>query len=123
MLQKLAIRYGETIKAYHASEILDVENLQMIPLVLVGWLRYLMAEDDQGEAFTLSPDPLLETLCPMMANIKLGDTEVEEILKSILEDAKIFGANLYEVGLAGKVCGYFKELVAGAVRRTLQKYM
>ncbi len=123
--QKLAIRFGETIKAYHAGESLKVEDLKMIPLVFAGWLRYLMAVDDNGERFELSPDPLLETLCPRMVQIKLGDTEVEDILKPILEDARIFGMNLFEAGLAGSVCEYFKELVKGpgAVRRTLQKHV
>ena len=123
--QKLAIRFGETLKAYHASESLNIKELQMIPLVLAGWLRYLMAVDDQGETFELSPDPLLETLRFQMTKIKLGDTEVEEVIKPIMEDSQIFGVNLYEVGLARKVCDYFKEFIAGqgAVRKTLEKYV
>lgn len=123
--QKLAIRFGGTIKAYQADENLKVEDLQMIPLVLAGWLRYLMAVDDSGESFELSPDPLLETLRPQMARLKLGDTNVEEVLKPILENAGIFGVNLYEAGMADKVCGYFMELSAGAgaVRGTLKKYL
>jgi len=123
--QKLAIRFGETIKAYYASESLKVENLKGIPLVFAGWLRYLMAVDDKGEQFELSPDPLLETLSPQMAKIKLGDTKVEDTLKPILEDARIFGVNLLEVGMADRVCQYFRELIIGpgAVRRTLQKYV
>ena len=52
--QKLAIRYGETIKAYTASPDLDTADLKLIPLVFAGWLRYLMAVDDNGNAFTLS---------------------------------------------------------------------
>lgn len=121
--QKLAIRFGETIKAYHVSNDLHVEDLQMIPLVLAGWLRYLMAVDDQGNPFGLSPDPLLETLRQEMAKLRLGDTEVEDVIRPIMEDSQIFGVNLYEVGLAGKVCSYFKELIAGegAVRRTLER--
>ena len=84
-----------------------------------------MAVDDNGEPFTLSSDPLLETLCPQMAKLKLGDTDVEEVLRPIMENDKIFGVNLYKVGLADKVCNYFRELAAqpGAVRSTLQKYM
>lgn len=123
--QKLAIRFGETIKAYQADDNRKVDELHMIPLVLAGWLRYLMAVDDNGEPFTLSSDPLLETVCPQMAKLKLGDTDVEEVLRPIMENDKIFGVNLYKVGLADKVCNYFRELAAqpGAVRSTLQKYM
>ena len=124
--QKLAIRFGETIKAYAASDELDVANLKLIPLVFAGWLRYLMAVDDNGNKFELSPDPLLDQVCPVVAGIKLGEeADVESILKPVLEDAKIFGVNLYEVGMADKVCGYFKEMTAGvgAVRATLKKYV
>ena len=123
--QKLAIRFGETIKAYAASPNLNVSDLKLIPLVFAGWLRYLMAVDDNGNAFELSPDPLLDAVCPYVAGFKLGtETEVEDTLKPILEDARIFGVNLYEVGMADKVCGYFKELISGtgAVRGTLKKY-
>lgn len=123
--QKLAIRFGETIKAYQADENLSVENLRMIPLVFAGWMRYLMAVDDSGRAFELSPDPLLDRLRPQMAKLKLGDAEAEEIIKPIMQNASIFGVNLYEAGIAEKVCGYFVELNAGegAVRRTLKKYL
>ena len=84
-----------------------------------------MAVDDNGEAFELSPDPLLETVCPYVAGFKLGEkADVETALKPVLENVKIFGVDLYEVGMAEKVCGYFEELIAGpgAVRATLQKY-
>lgn len=127
--QKLAIRFGETIKAYAESSELDVASLKLIPLVFAGWLRYLMAIDDSGKAFELSPDPLLDTVCPYVAGFKLGEVgdvaEIEAALKPVLENAKIFGVNLYEVGMAETVCGYFKELTAGvgAVRATLQKYV
>ncbi len=124
--QKLAIRFGETIKAYAASDELDVADLKLIPLVFAGWLRYLMAVNDNGEKFELSPDPLLDTVCPYVAGFELGkEADVEEALKPVLENAKIFGVNLYEVGMADKVCGYFIELIAGkgAVRATLKKYV
>ena len=124
--QKLAIRFGETIKAYAASDELDVADLKLIPLVFAGWLRYLMAVNDNGEKFELSPDPLLDTVCPYVAEFELGkEADVEAALKPVLENAKIFGVNLYEVGMADKVCGYFSELIAGkgAVRATLKKYV
>ena len=129
--QKLPIRFGETIKAYAASPDRKVSDLKLIPLVFAGWLRYLMAVDDEGKTFELSPDPLLDTVCPYVAGIKLGTAarkagnadgsteeaaDVEAALKPILEDAKIFGVNLYEVGMAGQVCEYFKELIAGPGR-------
>ncbi len=123
--QKLAIRFGETIKNYLASPDKNVADLKLIPLVFAGWLRYLMAVDDNGNQFELSPDPLLDTVCPYVADIKLGDTaDVEAKIKPVLENAKIFGVNLYEAGLAELVCQYFTELIAGkgAVRETLKKY-
>lgn len=123
--QKLAIRFGETIKAYAADEGRDVGDLKLIPLVLAGWLRYLMGIDDKGEKFTLSPDPLLEELCPYVAEIRLGDTEIEEEIRPILESEKIFGVNLYELGMADQIVSYFKELLRkpGAIRETLKKYV
>lgn len=123
--QKLAIRFGETIKAYAADEGRDVGDLKLIPLVLAGWLRYLMGIDDKGEKFTLSPDPLLEELCPYVAEIRLGDTEIEEKIRPILKSEKIFGVNLYELGMADQIVSYFKELLRkpGAIRETLKKYV
>ncbi len=126
--QKLGIRFGETIKAYAASDRLKVDSLRLIPLVFAGWLRYLMAVDDAGNAFELSPDPFLETVCPCVAGFRLEEAadmeEVRRALNPILENQKIFGVNLYEVGMAERVCGYFQELTAGtgAVRRTLKTY-
>ena len=38
---------------------LNVADLKLIPLVFAGWLRYLMGVDDNGNAFTPSPDPML----------------------------------------------------------------
>ena len=124
--QKLAIRFGETIKAYRDAEGLDTADLKMIPLVFAGWLRYLMAVDDKGEAFGLSPDPLLDTVCPYVRDIKLGENvDTASKLRPVLEDKKIFGVNLYEVGMAELVCSYFRELTAGpgAVRTVLEKYV
>lgn len=123
--QKLAVRFGETIKAYQACPDLDVKDLKMIPLLFAGWLRYLMATDDAGEAFTLSPDPLLDTLRPLVADIRPGGSVSTEQLRPILENREIFGVNLYEAGLAEKVVGYLNEMIAGpgAVRATLKKYV
>ncbi len=124
--QKLSIRFGETIKAYKASEQLDVNSLTFIPLVLAGWCRYLMGIDDNGNKFELSPDPMLPTLTPYFENVQLGETiDTHSVLKDILSNDVIFGVNLYEVGLGEKVEGLFNELIQGkgAVRSTLKKYL
>ncbi len=123
--QKLPIRFGETIKAYCKSEALDARDLRVIPLIFAGWLRYLMAVDDEGKRFELSPDPLLSDVCKYVAEIKLGDsdkTAIESAVAPLLRRAEIFGVDLYEVGLAGKVIDYFVQLIAceGAVRRTIK---
>ncbi len=124
--QKVGIRFGETIKAYMSRKDLDVKSLEYIPLALAGWCRYLMGVQDNGESFQLSPDPLLDTLTPCLAGIELGKPETADgKLRSILSNEKIFGVDLYAVGLGGKVEGYFAELIAGkgAVQATLQKYL
>jgi fructuronate reductase len=124
--QKLSIRFGETIKAYASSPISMVKDLTYIPLVLAGWCRYLMAIDDNGNPFELSPDPLLSSLVPVMAKIKLGQKEnVHETLKEILSNPSIFGVDLYEAELGEKVESLFLELINGnnAVRNTLKKYL
>lgn len=124
--QKLAIRFGETIKAYLKSDELDANDLELIPLVLAGWLRYLMAVDDEGKTFTPSSDPMLETCGAYVRGIELGSTgNIEEKIAPVLHMEKIFGVDLYEAGLAPKVVGYYRELIAGpgAVRATLKKYV
>ena len=123
--QKLPIRFGETIKAYLASDTLDVNDLKLIPLVHAGWLRYLMAVDDNGIPFEPSPDPLLETAQAYVADMKLGEKPDCTKLEGLLRNRTIFGVDLVEAGLAERVCGYFEELTAGvgAVRATLHKYV
>lgn len=121
--QKLAVRFGETIRAYAASDHLRVQDLRYIPLVFAGWLRYLMGVDDCGEPFSLSPDPLLETVRPYVSNMKFGDRADREALRPVLSNQRIFGVDLYEVGLSDVVCRYFTELCAGpgAVKTVLDR--
>ena len=124
--QKLSIRYGKTIQSYLASEDKDVSELTFIPLVLAGWLRYLMQVDDNGKQMELSPDPLLEELTPVMGTIKLGDDnreQIADIVRPILNRSDIFAVDLYEAGLADKVVDYLVELTEkpGAVRETLKR--
>ncbi len=126
--QKLPIRFGETIKAYAASDKLNVQDLKLIPLVHAGWLRYLMGLDDNGNSFEPSPDPLLEKAQAFVKDIKLGETDeakVKDKVLPLLKDATIFGVDLEKVGLADRIVSYFVELIAGtgAVRKTLEKYV
>lgn len=120
--QKVGIRFGETIKAYGDK----AKELTYIPLAIAGWCRYLLAVDDEGKPFELSPDPLLKDLQSALKGITLGDpASADGKLKPILSNKEIFGSDLYAVGLGEKIEGYFKELIAGphAVRNTLIKYV
>ena len=125
--QKIPIRYGETMKAYLASGTLNVQDLRAIPLVLAGWLRYLMAVDDEGRPFELSGDPMLPELRPMMEGFRLGDTvdarEAEARLEGLLRNDKVFGTDLVQAGLSGRVCELFTEMIKGkgAVRAQLRR--
>ena len=121
--QKLSIRFGETIKAYIASDKLDVKSLKCIPLVFAAWLRYVMGVDDEGKTFEPSADPLLEYAKEAVKGITLGYTGSLDQLKDILSNQKIFGVNLYDAGLADLVLEYFRSMIAapGAVRETLKK--
>ena len=119
--QKLAIRFGETIKAYLASDTLDVHSLKAIPLAQAGWLRYLLAVDDEGKPFEPSSDPLLQEAQAVLAGVRLGGSVTVEQLAPLLTNAAIFGVDLVKAGLAETVCADLNSLIAGpgAVRRTL----
>ena len=108
--QKLSIRFGETIKAYMASDTLDLKDLKIIPMVLAGWLRYLQGIGDDGQPFTISPDPLLE---------KVQGLPAEEILK----DTSIFGVDLAAAGLTDKILASYQRMCEGpgAVRAELRR--
>jgi len=124
--QKIAIRFGETIKSYQERVDLDPGDLVYIPLVIAGWCRYLMGIDDQGKEMPLSPDPMLDELRGYLSGIEFGNPEsTGDKLRPILSSEDLMGINLYKVGLGKKVEGYFKEMISGknAVRRTLEKYL
>lgn len=109
--QKIAIRFGETIKAYMAKG--STEPLVAIPLVLAGWLRYLQGVDDAGNPMEVSSDPRLVEL----------QTAVKTDIAPLLRDASIFGVDLESAGLADKVTQYYKLMQRGngAVRKTLEE--
>lgn len=123
--QKLPIRYGVTLKKYAASESLDITKLRYIPFVLAAWLRYLMAVDDRGDAFTPSPDPMLAEMQSALSFLKLGGTATEEQLAPVLERKDVFGVNLVKVGLAPAATAYLNEMLQGpgAVRAALKKVL
>ena len=109
-----------------ASDELDPKNLTYIPLALAGWLRYLLGVDDDLKPFELSNDPMMDQLKAALAGIEAGNpASYTGQLKPILENANIFGVNLYDAGLADKVEALFVEEIAGAgaVRATLKKYL
>ena len=124
--QKVAIRFGETIKSYMADPEKDPATLTAIPLALAGWLRYLLAVDDEGKPMAVSSDPMLATLQADLAGVELGKPEsVQGKLDGILSNAVLFGVDLKAAGLAGKVEQYLSEMLAGpgAVRAALKKYL
>lgn len=116
--QKLAVRFGETIKAYGSR----AKELKLIPLVLAGWIRYLTGTDDSGKAFAPSPDPLLDRIQSYIDGINIGTKIDEDRLQPLLSDVEIFGVDLFEVGLAEKVVRYFNQMNShiGAVSETLK---
>ncbi len=125
--QKMPIRFGHTICAY-AKAGKDLSELTFIPLVIAGWLRYLMGVDDEGGSFEPSPDPLLGTLSERVGVLEVGHASADLIhaaVGPILSDASLFGQDLYEVGLGTKVEGMLLEELAGptAVRTTLHRYV
>ena len=126
--QKLSIRFGETLKAY-IERGLDLETLEVMPLVFALWFRYLMGVADDGEPFTPSPDPLLEELQGRLRSISLGQAssveQVHEVLEPVLSNPNIFGMDLYKTPLGMKVEVLFKDLIAGpgSVRATLDEEM
>ena len=82
--QKLAIRFGETVKAYMEDDKLDVNDLKFIPLVYAGWIRYLIGIDDEGLSFELSPDPLLNEILPIVKKLSLTNNENLNINNKII---------------------------------------
>lgn len=123
--QKLAIRFGETLKAYTARGE-KVSGLKLIPLVLAGYSRYLRGLDDNGEPFEPSPDPLLEELRPLVAGLELKEGEQDfSGLAELYRRKDIFGVDVYELGLGEKIEALAKQLFAGkgAVRATIRRVL
>ena len=124
--QKVGIRFGETIKSYVNRPELDVKSLTFIPLAIAGWIRYLLAVDDEGKAMELSGDPMMDSLQKQLEGVKVGDPEsLGEKIRPILSNEVLFGSDLMALGLGEKIEAMVKEELAGpgAVRETLRKYL
>lgn len=123
--QMVGIRFGENVKAY-MDKYGDAKKLVGIPLAIAGWIRYLLAVDDEGKAFELSPDPMIPELKAQLAGIELGQPDsLKDQLKPILSNANIFGVDLYKAGIGELIETMVREEIAGpgAVRATLKKYL
>ena len=121
---KVPIRFGETIKAYAASESLRVTDLTAIPLAIAAWLRYLLGVDDAGQPMPVSDDPQLPALQAKLAGIVWSDpVSYHGQLRDILCQPVLFGADLCALGLSEKIERMFVQMLAGpgAVRAALKQ--
>lgn len=122
--QMVGIRFGETIKAY-VEKYKDASRLTAIPLGIAGWLRYMLAVDDEGNAYELAPDPMKEEIQEQLKDIVVGKPETfTDQLKSILSNERVFFIDLYKAGVGEKIEMMFREMIAGvgAIRETVHKY-
>lgn len=119
--QKLAIRFGETIKAYEEKG--DTSTLELIPLVIAAWFRYLTGTDDNGEAMELSSDPMLEYMQKTVRKEWYGNVCDGIKVREVLKNRTLFGTDLVNAGLADKIISYLDKMLAGkgAVRKTLSE--
>lgn len=123
--QMVGIRFGETIKAY-VAKYGDASRLTAIPLGIAGWLRYMLAIDDEGKRYELAPDPMNEEIQEQLKDIVVGRPETfTDQLKPILSNERIFFINLYQTGLGEKIETMFCEMIAGpgAIKATIHKYV
>lgn len=123
--QMVGIRFGETIKAY-VAKYGDASRLTAIPLGIAGWLRYMLAVDDERKPYELAPDPMNEEIQEQLKGIVVGQPETfTDQLKAILSNERIFFVNLYETGLGEKIETMFREMIAGpgAVKATVHQYV
>ena len=123
--QGIGIRFGETIKSY-MEKYGDAKRFTAIPVAIAGWLRYLLAVDDEGNRFELAPDPMVPEMQEQMAGIVVGDaSSLKGQMKGILSNENIFAVDLYQAGVGEKIEEIFREEIEGpgAVRKTLKKYL
>lgn len=123
--QMVGIRFGETIKAY-VEKYGDASRLTAIPLGIAGWLRYMLAVDDEGKSYELAPDPMNEEIQEQLKDVVVGRPETfTDQLKAILSNERIFFVDIYQTGLGEKIETMFREMFAGpgAIKATVHKYI
>ena len=123
--QMVGIRFGETVKAY-VEKYGDASRLTAIPLGIAGWLRYMLAVDDEGKKYELAPDPMNEEIQKQLKDIVIGQPETfKDQLKPILSNERLFFTDLYKDGIGEKIETMFREMIAGpgAVKATVHKYV
>ena len=123
--QGVAFRFGETVKAYMAKDG-TADWLKGIPLAVAGWLRYLLAVDDEGNSYPLAPDPMVPELREQLSGVEVGKPEsLTDQLRPILSNVNIWGVDLYRAGIGEKIESIFREELGGpgAVRATLKKHL
>lgn len=123
--QMVGIRFGETIKAY-VAKYGDASRLTAIPLGIAGWLRYMLAVDDEGKSYELAPDPMNEEIQEQLKDVVVGRPETfTDQLKAILSNERIFFVDIYQTGLGEKIETMFREMLAGpgAIKATVHKYV
>ena len=117
--QMVGIRFGETIKAY-VERFGDASTLTAIPLGIAGWLRYMLAVDDEGKAYELAPDPMNEEIQEQLSDIVIGKPETfKDQLKPILSNERLFFTDLYKDGVGEKIEGMFREMIAALIRASV----
>jgi fructuronate reductase len=123
--QKIPIRFGETIKSYISDSSKKVTDLNAIPLVIAGWLRYAKGIDDNGKEFECSPDPMLSRIQDSLKSLEFGKEldreETAAVLLPILKNETLFATDLVKAKLSDKIIDFFISEMkgAGAVRSTL----
>ncbi|MDR0324816.1 MAG: mannitol dehydrogenase family protein [Oscillospiraceae bacterium] len=120
--QKIPFRFGETIKAYAGRDDLSVDTLVAIPLVLAGWVRYLLEVGDDGLPMELSPDPMLPRLKDALREVRFGDPSTAGKARAVFSDAGLFGCDIYAAGLGGRCEEHLAAMLTGpgAVRLRLR---
>ena len=121
--QKLAIRFGETIKAYEKKG--GTDSLVLIPMVIAAWIRYLTGFNDEGAPMELSDDPMMDELKAIVKSewFKNKEPMDKAAVEKLLKNEKLFGTDLVKAGLADKITADLEAMLSGEgmVRKILHE--